>query len=95
VRRLPHKRGFHNIFKVRYSVVNVERLARFRKGRKVDPEVLAEAGIIKSTRQPVKILGAGDIGKPLTVSAHRFSASAKEKIEAAGGTVIELEQLEA
>jgi large subunit ribosomal protein L15 len=80
---------------VQYTVVNVEKLSRFRKGRKVDPEVLAEAGIIKSIRQPVKILGAGDITKPLTVSAHHFSASAREKIEAAGGTVVELESLEA
>jgi len=95
VRRLPHKRGFNNIFKVRYSVVNVDRLAGFRKGSKVDPEVLAKAGIIKSARELVKVLGGGDIEKALTVSAHRFSASAKEKIEAAGGTVIELELLEA
>jgi len=95
VRRLPHKRGFNNIFKVRYSVVNLDRLAGFRKGSKVDPEALAQAGIIKSAREPVKILGGGDMEKPLTVSAHRFSASAKEKIEAAGGTVIELDLLEA
>jgi large subunit ribosomal protein L15 len=95
VRKLPHMRGFTNIFRITYSVVNVERLAGFRKGSNVDPAALAEAGIIKSVRDPVKILGAGDIEKPLTVSAHRFSASAKEKIEAAGGTVIELEWLEA
>jgi large subunit ribosomal protein L15 len=95
VRRLPHKRGFTNIFKVRYSVVNLDRLAGFRKGSKVNPEALAQAGIIKSAREPVKILGGGDMEKPLTVSAHRFSASAKEKIEAAGGTVIELDLLEA
>ncbi len=95
VRKLPHKRGFTNIFRVRYSAVNLGRLAGFRKGSKVDPEALVEAGIIKSVRQPVKILGGGDVEKPLTVSAHRFSASAKEKIEAAGGTVIELDWLEA
>jgi len=95
VRRLPHKRGFNNIFKVRYSVVNLGRLAGFRKGSKVDPAALAQAGIIKSTREPVKILGGGDMEKPLTISAHRFSASAKAKIEAAGGTVIELDWLEA
>ena len=95
VRRLPHKRGFNNIFKVRYSVVNLDRLAGFRKGSKVDPAALAQAGIIKSAREPVKILGGGDMEKPLTISAHRFSASAKAKIEAAGGTVIELDWLEA
>jgi len=95
VRRLPHKRGFTNIFKITYSVVNVDRLASFRKGSKVDPEALVEAGIIKSVRDPVKILGDGDIEKALTVSAHRFSANAKEKIEAAGGTVVELEWIKA
>jgi len=76
-------------------VVNLGRLAGFRKGSKVDPAALAQAGIIKSTREPVKILGGGDMEKPLTISAHRFSASAKAKIEAAGGTVIELDWLEA
>jgi len=91
VRRLPHKRGFTNIFKVRYSVVNLDRLAGFRKGSKVDPERLAKAGIIKSPRERVKILGRGELNKALTVSAHRFSATAREKIEAVGGTVVELE----
>jgi len=91
VRRLPHKRGFTNIFKVKYSVVNLDRLAGFRKGSKVDPEALAEAGIIKSSAKLVKILGRGELKHALTVSAHKFSASAREKIEAAGGTVVELE----
>jgi large subunit ribosomal protein L15 len=91
VRRFPRKRGFVNIFKVRYSVVNLERLSRFRKGSKVDPEVLAKAGIIKSSRERVKILGRGELQKPLTISAHMFSASARGKIEAVGGTVVELE----
>jgi len=91
VRRLPHKRGFTNIFKVKYSVVNLDRLAGFRKGSKVDPEALAEAGIIKSSVKLVKILGRGELKHALTVSAHKFSASAREKIEAAGGTVVELE----
>jgi len=91
VRRFPRKRGFVNIFKVRYSVVNLERLSGFRKGSNVDPEVLAKAGIIKSSRERVKILGRGELQKPLTISAHMFSASAREKIEAVGGTVVELE----
>lgn len=91
VRRFPRKRGFVNIFKVRYSVVNVERLSGFRKGSNVDPEALAKAGIIKSSRERVKILGRGELQKPLTISAHMFSASAREKIEAVGGTVVELE----
>ena len=93
VRRLPHKRGFHNIFKVSYAVVNLDRLASFDKGSKVDPEALAEAGIIKSpTKYWVKVLGQGELKHALTVEAHRFSASAREKIEAAGGTVVELPQ---
>jgi large subunit ribosomal protein L15 len=91
VRRLPYKRGFTNIFRVSYSVVNLDRLAGFRKGSKVDPEALAKAGIIKSPRERVKILGRGELKKALTISAHKFSASAKEKIEAVGGTIAELE----
>lgn len=88
VRRLPHKRGFTNIFKVRYAEVNVERLNdKFEAGAEVNPLTLAQAGIIKSPREPVKILGRGKIKVPLVVKAHRFSASAKGKIEAAGGLV--------
>jgi len=91
VRRLPHKRGFTNIFQLRYSVVNLDRLSGFRKNSKVDPEALAEAGIIKSAGEPIKVLGRGELKHALTVSAHKFSASAREKIEAAGGQVVELE----
>lgn len=91
VRRLPHKRGFTNIFRVRYNAVNLDRLASFRKGSTVDPEALAKAGIIKSPRERVKILGRGELKKALTISAHKFSASAREKIEAVGGTIVELE----
>lgn len=86
VRRLPHKRGFTNIFKVEYTVVNLDRLnAKFEGGSRVTPEVLREAGLIKSLRQPVKILGDGELEKPLTVAAHAFSESAMEKIQKAGG----------
>jgi large subunit ribosomal protein L15 len=92
VRRLPQKRGFTNIFKVKYSVVNLDRLEGFAKNSEIGPEALVEAGIIKSLRQPVKILGRGELKHPLTVSAHKFSATAREKIEAVGGTVVELEQ---
>lgn len=91
VRRLPHKRGFTNIFKVQYSIVNLDRLAEFAPGSTVDPEALAKAGIIKSAKEPVKILGRGELTCALTVAAHKFSASAKQKIEAAGGTVVELQ----
>jgi len=91
VRRLPHKRGFTNIWRVEYSVVNVDQLEeRFEAGAEVTPATLAEVGLIKSPREPVKILGRGEITKALTVQAHRFSASAREKIEAAGGSVEEM-----
>jgi len=91
VRRLPHKRGFTNIFKVEYVEVNVDRLNdKFEAGAEVNPLTLAQAGIIKSPRELVKILGRGEIEVPLVVKAHRFSESAREKILAAGGTVEEL-----
>ena len=91
VRRLPHKRGFTNLFKINYSVVGLDRLSGFGQGTTVDPQALAVAGLIKSERELVKILGDGELGQALTIAAHRFSASAKSKIEAAGGTVVELE----
>lgn len=87
VRRLPHKRGFTNIFKVRYTPVNLDRLDVFAAGEEVSPVTLAEAGIIKSSRETVAILGRGELDRPLAVKAHRFSASAWEKILEAGGTV--------
>jgi large subunit ribosomal protein L15 len=91
VRRLPHKRGFTNIWRVEYAVVNVDRLDdKFEAGAEVTPVALAEAGLVRSPWEPVKILGRGEITKALTVKAHRFSASAREKIEAAGGSVEEM-----
>jgi large subunit ribosomal protein L15 len=90
VRRLPYVRGFTNIFKVDYVPVNVYRLQEFEADAEVTPETLAEAGIIKSPSLPVAILGQGDIDRPLVVKAHRFSASARAKIEAAGGSIEEL-----
>jgi large subunit ribosomal protein L15 len=89
-RRLPRRRGFTNLFRVEFSAVNISDLRRFEPGAQVTPELLRETGIIRSLRKPVKILGNGEIGRPLKVSAHRFSLTAKEKIEAAGGTVTEL-----
>ncbi len=90
VRRLPHLRGFTNIWRVEYTPVNLGRLSVFDAGSEITPSVLAEAGIIKSVREPVKILANGDLDRPLTIKAHKFSASAREKILAAGGTVEEL-----
>jgi large subunit ribosomal protein L15 len=83
-RRLP-KRGFHNIHRVEYQVVNLTDLGAFGTGAVVDLQILAETGLAKR-RMPVKILGNGTIGHALTVTAHAFSKSAKAAIEGAGGT---------
>lgn len=85
-RRLP-KRGFTNIFKKQYTLVNVETLNRFENGTEITPELLKKAGIVKNMLDGVKILGNGNIEKNLTVKAHKFTKSAQEKIEAAGGKV--------
>ena len=85
-RRLP-KKGFNNkIFRVSYEVVNVERLGRAATAGVVTPDTLKEAGIIKKSARWVKVLGDGEVGGPLQVSAHHFSRGARLKIEAAGGT---------
>jgi large subunit ribosomal protein L15 len=85
-RRVP-KRGFHNPFRVEYAVVNLDTLTQvFEAGSEVTPDLLRERGLIHGTHAPVKVLGRGDIGKKLTVRAHKFSGSAAEKIAAAGGT---------
>ena len=91
IRRLPRKRGFTNIFRTEYSVVNIGKLSIFEAGGEVTPERLVEAGVLKSLRHPIKILAEGDISYPLVVKAHRFSAAAKAKIEAAGGKVEKVE----
>jgi large subunit ribosomal protein L15 len=92
VRKLPFARGvgFRDPWRVRFTPVNLERLAGFRKGAKVTPETLAKAGIIKRADELVVILGRGELKKPLKVKAHRFSASAQAKIKEAGGEVEEL-----
>jgi large subunit ribosomal protein L15 len=85
-RRLP-KRGFTNIFKTEYEVVNLERLAGLNETQ-ITPEVLRKAGVVTSKNTLVKVLGHGDLSKALTVHAHKFSKSAQEKIEKAGGKVV-------
>jgi len=77
-RRIP-KRGFHNLFRVEYAVVNLDALSeRFDAGTVVTPELLRERGLIRSSRQPIKVLARGDIAKNLTVRAHKFSGRAAE-----------------
>ena len=90
IRRLPRKRGFTNIFRTEYSIVNVGKLSMFEAGSEVTPERLVVAGVVKSLRHPIKVLAEGDINHPLVVKANRFSAAAKAKIEAAGGKVEEV-----
>ena len=90
VRRLPVKRGFTNIFKVQYVPINLYRLEEFEADAEISPATLAAAGIIKSAELPIAILGHGELDRPLVVKAHRFSSSARAKIEEAGGSVEEL-----
>ncbi len=90
IKRLPKKRGFVNIFRTEYSVVNLGRLSTFESGVEVTPEKLLAAGLIKSLHHPVKVLAEGDLSYPLVVKAHKFSSAAKAKIEAAGGRVEEV-----
>lgn len=87
VRRLPLKRGFTNINKIYYKPVNIGNLAQFEAGTQVDSELLKAHGLIKKASDPIVILGDGDIEVALIVRAHRFSATAKQKIEEAGGTI--------
>ena len=89
-RRLP-KRGFTNIFKKDYAVVNLADLERFDNGATVDEAALRQAGLVKGSHDGVKVLGNGKLSKKLTVSATKFSATARKSIEAAGGTVQEIE----
>lgn len=86
-KRLPYKRGFNNIFRTEYSVVNVDRLNIFPEGTEVTPETMVSAGIIKGLKKPVKVLGEGELSQKLVVKANKFSETAKSKIEATGGTV--------
>ncbi len=90
VRRLPHVRGFTNIFRQDFDVVNLDMLqAGFESNASVTPELMAERGLVKKTAR-VKVLGRGELNKALQISAHAFSESAREKIAAAGGSVNEL-----
>jgi large subunit ribosomal protein L15 len=90
VKRMPFKRGFTNIFRVEYQVVNLDAFEAWPAGVEVTPEVLLERRVVRKKTLPVKILGQGELGQALTVKAHKFSASARQKIEAAGGTAVEL-----
>ncbi|MGD0352892.1 MAG: 50S ribosomal protein L15 [Dehalococcoidia bacterium] len=87
IKRLPRKRGFVNIFRTEYSIVNVGELKAFSANAEITPKELLDIGLIKSFKFPVKILGDGKIDRPLVVKANKFSAAAEKKIVAAGGKV--------
>jgi len=84
-RRVP-KRGFKNIFRKEYRTVNVDRLNEIQAGTTVTPELLQSAGLLRKGREPVKLLGNGELTVALTVRVHKYTGSAAEKIKAAGGT---------
>lgn len=88
VRRMPYLRGFKNLWRVEYQIINVGDLNEWPADQEVTLEALTESGAVRKNR-PVKILGDGDFSARLTVHAHKFSASARQKIEAAGGSVVE------
>jgi large subunit ribosomal protein L15 len=90
-RRLPFKRGvgFFNRYSVHYEVFNIGDIAE-SQADELTPELMVEAGLIKNLKRPVKILGNGDVNRPLKITAHKFSATARTKIEAAGGAITEL-----
>ena len=85
IKGLPMKRGFTNIFKKQYHLVKLESLNSLPRDSEVTPDTLLEMGFVRNLKYPVKILGDGEVAVPLTVTAHRFTRSAWDKIEAAGG----------
>jgi len=91
IRKLPYRRGFVNPFRVEAREVNVRDLASFPEGSTVGPEEFEMMGILRGKRGPVKVLGEGELSIKLTVRAHKFSAGARQKIEAAGGAIEPIE----
>lgn len=90
VKRLPSQRGFTNIFKTDYALVNLHRLRIFEEGIEVTPQRLLDAGLVSSLKKPIKVLGDGELQRPLVVRANKFSQTAKKKIEASGGRAEEI-----
>lgn len=87
IQRLPRKRGFTNIFKTEYSIINIGSLNVFEANTEVIPETMLKAGLIKTLNKPVKILANGEIDRPLVIKVSKFSSSAEKKITAAGGRI--------
>lgn len=91
IKRLPTKRGFHNPHRVEYTEVNVSKLeTAFAAGAEITLDALVKARVVRDLKKPIKVLGEGDLTKALTVTVHKFTASAKQKIEAAGGKAVEV-----
>jgi large subunit ribosomal protein L15 len=91
IKGLPMKRGFNNRYKTYYALVDLDTLQeRFEAGTRVTPEMLHQLGIVRRTKLPVKVVGDGELNRALTVAAHKFTAAARAKIEAAGGSIEEL-----
>jgi large subunit ribosomal protein L15 len=84
IRRVP-KVGFQNPFRIEYAIVNLKALASLGQVERVTPDTLVEAGLVRRKTRPIKVLGSGDLGRPLVIQAHKFSKSALDKIQAAGG----------
>lgn len=84
-RRLPQRRGFTNIFKKEYAIVNLDQLAKLEE-EVITPELLKEKGIVKDLKEGLRVLGRGEIERAVTIRAHHFSKTAEEKIKAKGGT---------
>jgi large subunit ribosomal protein L15 len=91
IKRLPSMRGFTNIFRKEYAPVNLDSLSKFPENSEVTPELMVKTGLVKNPRTLIKILGRGNLNIPLVVQAHKFSSSAINKIEAAGGSVKEIQ----
>ena len=91
VKKLPFRRGFTNIHRVEYQAVNLSDLGKLAGTDTIDVSVLVAAGLLKNNRERVKVLGTGDLDRALTVTAHKFSATARQKIEAAGGACHDLD----
>ena len=90
IKRLPEKRGFTNIFRKEYATINVGRLNLFEEESEVTPQRLVEQRLVKSLNKPIKILGDGELDKPLVVKANKFTQTARRKIEAVGGKAEEI-----
>jgi large subunit ribosomal protein L15 len=89
IRKLP-KRGFHNKFATVYQIVNVQDLNSFKENSTINQQVLKESGLIRNLRDNIKVLGKGELKKALVIEAHKFSKTAKEKIEKAKGSIKEI-----